>query len=183
MVKSRRKISLSMHIKKILGKWMSCIILIVLIISSDFMKVEAFEENAKEGNNVVEVFIDDDAYYENTNINARGITKPTKKYSTNQWEEISGSITNGTLYSEGYYTNIYKITLIIVNDANTDMTVILANPSDVGNFKVCDEQIIEANSSKTIYYNNLNQKRTYFFAFKNSDNFSGKSLGFESSEE
>ena len=49
------------------------------------------------------------------------------------------------------------------NNANTDMIVILANPSDAGYFKTCEEQIIEANSSKTIYYNNLKTNRTYLF--------------------
>ncbi len=175
---------MKISVNKLLKGLILCIM--VLMINLCYReKVAADELNFQVTDDEVFVFLNDENEEEiEKNIYfLRSIEQPTTKYETNQWVSINGSVTNGFLYSNGYFTNVYKITLMITNNANTDMTIILANPSDAGNFRNCDEQTIEAKSSKTIYYNNLKTNRKYFFAVQNSEDFSGRVLGFEMSEE
>lgn len=175
---------MEISVKKLLEGLVLCIIVFMVNLCYR-IDVTADELNFQVSDDEVFVFLNDEngEEIEENNYILRSIEQPTTKYETNQWVSINGSVTNGFLYSNGYFTNVYKITLIITNNANTDMTFILANPSDAGNFKTCDEQTIEAKSSKTIYYNNLKTNRKYFFVVQNSEDFSGRALGFEMGEE
>lgn len=114
-------------------------------------------------------------------ISTRGTDKPLKDkiYTNNQYVSFWGSAEHSTLFTDYNFYNVYQITCIITNNADSDLEVTLCDHFSMGDYSERQTFTISGNSTKTLYFRDLNKNRYYFLRFSAPSDFSGKALGFQ----
>ena len=102
-------------------------------------------------------------------------------YTNNVYQEISGTANVSYLYTDKCFNNVYRINAQITNNSNTVLTVTLCyRRGNEYNYSELKKQSIPDNSTKTLYFLDLNTQRKYFFQFSAPSDFTGRLLGFSS---
>lgn len=114
-------------------------------------------------------------------ILTRGTEPPEKDkiYTNNQYEPFRGWAEHSSLFTDYNFHNVYQITCIITNNADSDLEVTLCNHIIFGDYSEGQTFTISGNSTQTLYFRNLDKNKYYFLRFSAPSDFSGKALGFQ----
>lgn len=118
-------------------------------------------------------------------IQTRGLERPSKDtiYTNNQYEPLAGSSSNAYLYSNKCFYGVYQITFTVTNNSASDLKVVLYcytdSPFNEFGYSEVQSFNVSANSTKTLYFRNLDEKTYYFLSFKAPSDFSGRAIGFQ----
>ncbi len=114
-------------------------------------------------------------------MTTRGTEPPPKDYlyENNQYVSFKGSADISSLFTDNCFHNIYQITCMVTNNSDNDLEVTLCYHKFLGEYYSEDKIFtVPANSSRTLYFRDLNIKLYYFLRFSAPCDFSGRALGF-----